>query len=230
MRIGETLTLPEKCEVRESGRLGLRYWPEKGGEPVVKWIPMAAEPIVVRAISELRDLCAEAREMARWMDDHPGQIKIDWGHLPEILTASHLGELLGHKDRHAPHVWAKTHGVPVAESGSRRPHYDPGQIIAAVEKHRPKSLTSIRRYRSAASISESQLVAALGVGRGQGLSCIKRWGLKAIKGMENWVANLERKIANIHRALAIDNHLEGIHGLGNVQVFPAGTDLSREIS
>jgi integrase len=177
MRIGEVLTLPEKCEVKESGRLGLRYWPEKGGEPVVKWIPLAAEPIVVRAVTELRELCSEAREMAQWLDQHPGQIKIDWDKLPALLKVSDLKKLLGHRDRGSPRLWTKQNGVSVANSGWRRPSYDPKLVINAVKQHRPKSLSNLEQYRDAASIDQAQLIAALGVGSCQGLFWIKRMGL-----------------------------------------------------
>lgn len=63
-RIGELLTLPANALVEEVDvskgtldrplqRIGLRYWPEKGGEPVVKWVPAIANDLVRRAIHEV---------------------------------------------------------------------------------------------------------------------------------------------------------------------------------
>ena len=81
-RIGEALTLPRDCWVEETAldargqprtqsgtgdpvkRCGLRYWPEKGGDPVVKWLPDCAVPLAKRAVDDLTRLCQKAREAA----------------------------------------------------------------------------------------------------------------------------------------------------------------------
>lgn len=69
-RIGECLTLPVDCWVEEEvvsadegskvTRCGLRYWPEKGGEPIVEWIPSAAVPLARRAVKDLTEVCRGA--------------------------------------------------------------------------------------------------------------------------------------------------------------------------
>jgi hypothetical protein len=82
-RGGEALSIPADPLVREyvldeGGRLrldpetgdaiervGIRYWPEKGGEPIIKWIPKVANPLVIRAVADIEKLCAPARENAR---------------------------------------------------------------------------------------------------------------------------------------------------------------------
>ena len=94
-RVGEVLSLPADTLIREpvldetgapqldavSGkpleRIGLRYWPEKGGEPIPKWLATVANPMVLRALQDIQDLCTEARENAQWLDDHPGTINLD---------------------------------------------------------------------------------------------------------------------------------------------------------
>lgn len=75
-RIGEALTIPLDCWVEESipsryeksgvrpqnnepiKRFGLRYWPEKGGDPFVKWLPDITAPLARRAVTDLTNLCA----------------------------------------------------------------------------------------------------------------------------------------------------------------------------
>jgi len=94
-RIGEMLTLPADTLVREPvldeagevrrdaitgepiERLGLRYWPEKGGESVVKWIPTISNPLMLRALEDIERVCRPARENARWLDAHPGDVNLD---------------------------------------------------------------------------------------------------------------------------------------------------------
>ncbi len=94
-RIGEGLSLPDNTLVREvvldeagaprldagTGepveRLGLRYWPEKGGEPIVKWVPTVANPIILRALEDIERICGPARENARWLEHHPGEVNLD---------------------------------------------------------------------------------------------------------------------------------------------------------
>ncbi|TFW55931.1 hypothetical protein CT676_38010 [Bradyrhizobium sp. MOS001] len=116
-RIGEVLSLPERCEVVTSvdGRLlgvadldagrpvryGLRYKPEKspGLTSDIKWIPSAAVPLARRAIENLRKHTAEAREVAAYMEKHPGRAwlpaslrlkdRLGIDELAEIVPGSH---------------------------------------------------------------------------------------------------------------------------------------------
>ncbi len=83
-RIGEVLTLPEKCWIEQAGkdafnrpiiRSGIRYWPEKGGEPVPKWLPAGAVSIAKKAVEEIELLCRPARQLAAWMEANPGRLK-----------------------------------------------------------------------------------------------------------------------------------------------------------
>jgi hypothetical protein len=93
-RIGEILTIPEDPLVREPvldeagemrldaitgwpiEKLGIRYWPEKGGEPIVKWVPTIANPLVLRAVADIERLCKPARDNAAWLEGHPGDVNI----------------------------------------------------------------------------------------------------------------------------------------------------------
>ena len=111
-RIGEVLTLPADTLVREpvldeagerrrdasSGepieRIGLRYWPEKGGEPIVKWIPTIANLLLLRALEDIDRICQPARDNALWLEAHPGEVNLDV--LPdEHVSIGRATELLG---------------------------------------------------------------------------------------------------------------------------------------
>jgi hypothetical protein len=111
-RIGEALTLPADTLVREPvldeagdsrrgaftgqlvERIGLRYWPEKGGQPIIKWIPTIANPLVLRALCDIERICKPARDNARWLEAHPGDVNLDV--LPdERVSLSRATELVG---------------------------------------------------------------------------------------------------------------------------------------
>lgn len=133
-RIGENLTIPKDPLVREpvlskdgtpevdpeSGdpvmRLGLRYWPEKGAEPIVKWIPTFAQEIVLRALTDIETVCGPARETAAWLEAHPKDVKLD---LPgkERLRRPDVEKLLGLAPGCAGRWFA---GRPTAPQGDHR--------------------------------------------------------------------------------------------------------------
>ncbi len=110
-RIGEVLSLPEDPLVCESAaasgnspyngdgapssdRLGLRYWPEKGGEPIVKWIPTVANPLVLRALQDIERLCGPARQNAKWLEKHPGNVNLDVDE-NDFIELPRVREMLG---------------------------------------------------------------------------------------------------------------------------------------
>ncbi len=113
-RVGEALTLPQDCWVEETAldpqgrplttvgtgepvkRFGIRYWPEKGGDPIVKWLPDCAVALAKRAIEDLTRLCQKAREAAQVMERNPDRVplpgEIDPGRL---LSMKELAKVLG---------------------------------------------------------------------------------------------------------------------------------------
>jgi hypothetical protein len=120
-RIGEGLTLPLDCWVEETAldqtgkpkidpatkapikRFGLRYWPEKGGDPIVKWLPDHAVPLAKRAVVDLTRLCAQARAAAAVLERNRDRVPLPGDHHPdELLDGSQLARILGvQSDRHA---------------------------------------------------------------------------------------------------------------------------------
>lgn len=111
-RVGEALTLPRDCWVEETAldmrgrpqtlpatgepvkRCGLRYWPEKGGDPVVKWLPECSVPLAKRAIDDLTRLCQPAREAAAVLERNPDRVPLPGALDPNrLLSMKELAEI-----------------------------------------------------------------------------------------------------------------------------------------
>lgn len=104
-RTGEATTMPLDCWVEETvlskggkpksepttgepiKRYGLRYWPEKGGETLVKWLPDCAVPLAKRAVDDLTRLCAEARRCAASLEASPDRVPLPGNHCPDDLIS-----------------------------------------------------------------------------------------------------------------------------------------------
>ena len=104
-RVGEVLTLPRDCWVEETAinprgrnirdittgetakRCGLRYWPEKGGDPIVKWLPSCAVPLARRAVGDLVRLCEPARQAAAVLEKNPHRVPLPGNPDPDALLS-----------------------------------------------------------------------------------------------------------------------------------------------
>lgn len=78
--------------------LGMRWWPEKGGTPLVKPVLEPMADVTRRAVSLLSVVTAQAREMALWYEQNPGKLYFypDVAHLrgKEVLTMPELAQVL----------------------------------------------------------------------------------------------------------------------------------------
>lgn len=84
-RVNEVLNLRADCEVHSERpgvpkAYGLRYWPSKGAEPMVKWVVSSMADVVADAIKRLRQQTEEARKVAAWYEENPKSL-----FLPEQL-------------------------------------------------------------------------------------------------------------------------------------------------
>lgn len=75
-RVSEVLALSVNCEVDEpkadgTRAYGWRFLPGKGAAPMIKWIPDAMVSVAKEAIRRVRILTADARWLARWLEDRP---------------------------------------------------------------------------------------------------------------------------------------------------------------
>lgn len=96
-RVGEVLTLPNKCEtLGPTGGddvYGLRWWPEKGGEPMVKWILPSMIDIVKESLRKIRQVTEPARMLSRWYEDNPGKL-----YLPRALEGLRTRDFLSFEE------------------------------------------------------------------------------------------------------------------------------------
>lgn len=130
-RISEVLELPVDCEVRQSiqesgvDASGLRWWPAKGAEPMVKWIISSMAGVVEEAIDRIRKSTSEAREVARWYELNPCKL-----YLPEEIEHLRDREWLSMKDvgqivfanpvsKNAVNAWRRDNKLPEERRGGR---------------------------------------------------------------------------------------------------------------
>lgn len=79
-RANEVLLLPTLCETNDgpytddAKAYGLRWWPAKGAEPMVKWIPGVMTDVVKLAISQIRTVTEQARHVAKWYETNPTRV------------------------------------------------------------------------------------------------------------------------------------------------------------
>ncbi|MEF2144378.1 MAG: hypothetical protein V3573_02935 [Desulfovibrionaceae bacterium] len=116
-RIGEVLSLPKECwvekpqysdggaELRDemTGEqlvsCGIRYWPEKGGEPSIKWIPSHTVPLAIRAVEDLQSHCQLARDRALVLEANPDRVPIaDLEGDSGLASSKQIGEAVGRSD------------------------------------------------------------------------------------------------------------------------------------
>ncbi|WP_421178221.1 integrase [Aeromonas jandaei] len=119
-RISEVLMLPAECEVRENLKgkdpaYGLRWWPAKGAEPMVKWLIPSMTSTVKQALINIRSVTDEARRIAKWYELNPSQIYL----APEViylrgqewLSITEVGKILGLSSASASN-WCNNNAIP----------------------------------------------------------------------------------------------------------------------
>ena len=77
-RITEVLALPVDCEVFETDlegieRYGWRFFAGKGYEGDIKWITTVMVGVAKTAVARARMLSEKARQLAKWIETHPGR-------------------------------------------------------------------------------------------------------------------------------------------------------------
>lgn len=128
-RVNEILGLRAACEVHsdrpnEPAAYGLRFWPSKGADPMVKWVVPSMASVVQEALGRLRDISAEARKLAAWYQANPASLYLP-AHLEKLrgqdLSMPQLGQVLFEEevDRSVPRQWCETNDVPSERRGKR---------------------------------------------------------------------------------------------------------------
>ena len=73
-RAGELPTLSVDClHVTDSGRLGVRWYGEKGFGDTIKWVPEVLREVVIEAHRRLIEIGGPAREAAKFAYENPGK-------------------------------------------------------------------------------------------------------------------------------------------------------------
>lgn len=124
-RISEVLMLPVDCEVwlkdRHTGKdaYGLRWWPAKGADPMIKWIIPSMVGVVQEAILKIRKVTSEARQIAKWYEDHPEALYLEKSmeHLrgQEYLSLSELENVVGLAGSGSANQWCKLFNVKITK-------------------------------------------------------------------------------------------------------------------
>lgn len=97
-RISEVLQLPVDCEVQQKEAYGLRWWPAKGADPMIKWILPSMVSVVKEAIARIKKVTEEAREIAQWYESNPGKLFLrpenEYLRKQPLLSMEELGSVL----------------------------------------------------------------------------------------------------------------------------------------
>lgn len=125
-RISEVFSLPSDCEVYQKQKngeeaYGLRWWPAKGADPMVKWIAPTLTGVAQDAIRKIRQLTEESRLISQWYEDNPHSLYLPKGaeHLrdKEWLDSDDIAEIIGFK---TIMFWLQAHNVPIRKIGNKR--------------------------------------------------------------------------------------------------------------
>lgn len=122
IRAHEVLQLRLDCEVyarttnEETGEevdaYGIRVWPGKGNPPQVKWVPSVMVTVVQEAVQRLRDMCADARNVAAWYEKHPDRLWLPEGRRgSDLLPFSALTEVIGITSPREQRKWLRAQNV-----------------------------------------------------------------------------------------------------------------------
>lgn len=128
-RINEVLRLRVDCDVKNERdgqqlRYGLRYWPSKGADPMIKWVIPSMASLVEEALQRIREHTDAARSVAAWYEEHPKSLYLP-AHLEHLrgrseLTMDELSEMLFVAPaKGAGGSWCKQNKVPTSLRGRR---------------------------------------------------------------------------------------------------------------
>jgi hypothetical protein len=152
-RVGELVTLPEACEVREMRNgetvYGLRYYKEKARRRemmlAVRWLSSLQAELAQKAVREIRQLTAGARKQARVLEAHPDRVPIP-GYAPdERIDSKALAEILGLKSWRSIRCYAKSDLPCDRRPGESRYHYRVGDVEAFLLRLRQTPLWVLDR-------------------------------------------------------------------------------------
>ncbi|MDO8208351.1 MAG: integrase [Gallionella sp.] len=126
-RISELLSLPLDCEVRQKNSktgdeaYGLRWWPAKGAEPMIKWVVPSMASVVQEAIGKIRKLTDESRRIAKWYEEDSGGIylvgELEYLRGQEWVSMQELAEILGLNSNGSAKAWCNANKIHSTKKG-----------------------------------------------------------------------------------------------------------------
>jgi hypothetical protein len=122
-RINEVLRLPVNAEITNEDAYGLRWWPSKGAEPMIKWIAGTMAPVTKEAIRKIKIETEQARKIALWYEQNPTKIYLDesleYLRNKEYLNGKEITFILGFAARSSYSNWLKSNKVPNQNKGRK---------------------------------------------------------------------------------------------------------------
>ena len=129
-RISEVLSLPLDCEIRQKNTktgveaYGLRWWPAKGADPMIKWVVPSMALVVQEAIEKIRKITDASRLIARWYEDYPNQLYLsadnEYLRSQEWLSMQELNNIFGFTERTSALAWCNGNGVNAVKKLGKR--------------------------------------------------------------------------------------------------------------
>ncbi|MBI5129871.1 MAG: hypothetical protein HZA66_10540 [Rhodopseudomonas palustris] len=124
-RINELLSGPHDCLRKgqktdpqtgeRSDAYGLNHLGSKGADDDVKWFPTPMVDVALRALDDIRRITQPARNIAEWMEAHPGRAHLaePWrlGDPEMYLTMKDVADALGLASKEAATYWLAAHKV-----------------------------------------------------------------------------------------------------------------------
>lgn len=121
--------------------VGFAYGGSKGADDSVKWIPTAMTEVAERAMADILRITQPARDVARWMELHPGRAYVSERFRladPDLrLTMTDAAEAIGLASKEAVTYWLRSNGVPT-EAKDRRYWCRLRDLEAAVLRLQPQ--------------------------------------------------------------------------------------------
>jgi len=150
-RINEFLNLLAGCVRRQNTTdrktgetieaFGFAFGGSKGADDSIKWVPSKMTDVAERAMSEILRITQPARDVALWMEQHPGHAylaeRFRLADPETLLTMSDAAEAIGLASKEAATYWLDANDVPI-ESRDRRNWCRLADLEAAVLRLQPK--------------------------------------------------------------------------------------------
>jgi hypothetical protein len=160
VRINEMLDMRADCRRTERhkkgddelGYVGYAYDGSKGAPDSTKWIPRVMVPIFDRALSDIKRITEPYRQIARWMEKHPGRAFVaePWRLAdPETLLRSReVAEAVGLSHTNAAMVWLKGSGIRGVGDGDRKRYRlgDIEEVILGLQEEMPDPKRKLYDY------------------------------------------------------------------------------------